>query len=74
MALAEPIVPVVTTRGVARMRVARPSWGRASLGDRIAIGVFVALILVAILAPVLAPYSPTVSTGTAFAQPFGAGH
>jgi peptide/nickel transport system permease protein len=70
MAVAEPFVMTPPTRGLARVRDARAVLGRASKGDLIGIGVFLLLIVAAVLAPLLAPDNPTVPTSQPFLAPF----
>ena len=74
MAIAEPYVPLRPDRGLLKIRRSRQSFEKAGLGDRIGIGLFMFLILVAVAAPLLAPFSPSVSSGLAFSPPFGGGH
>ena len=60
----------VTRKGVRFSRI-----GAMSLGSKIAIGVLALIVLVSILAPFVAPYSPefidTASQGPSSAHPFG---
>lgn len=42
--------------------------------DRVGAGLLLALVVVALLAPVLAPYAPTQLAGLPFTQPFHGGH
>jgi len=46
---------------------------RAGLGDRIAIGVFLLLVALALLAPAIAPHDPIVPAGAPFTSPFHGG-
>jgi peptide/nickel transport system permease protein len=74
MAVAEPYVFVPPRRGVARLRGSTRSLDKLSIGDRVGIIALLVLVLVAILAPLIAPYSPTVPTGAPFIPPFHGVH
>jgi peptide/nickel transport system permease protein len=68
MAVAEPYAPPRPVRGVARLR--RPSvLARVSWGDRVAIGLLGVVTLVALFAPLLAPYKPLDPVGTPLLSP-----
>ena len=70
MAVAEPYVAPTVVRGFGgRLQELRTLSQRASVGDRLAIGGFLALILVGIAAPVLAPHNPTQPAGVPFLAP-----
>lgn len=74
MAVAEPYLGVPPSRGLGRRRAGkvrdRP---RSARTDRIGLGVFGALVLVAFLAPVIAPHGPDVPAGLPFQPPFHGG-
>ena len=72
MAVAEPFVATPYRRGLARTR-ALP-FASVAIGDRIGVVLLVALIVVGILAPVIAPYGPIAVAGLPFTGPFHAGH
>ncbi|HWD51635.1 MAG TPA: ABC transporter permease [Acidimicrobiales bacterium] len=73
MAIAEPYAPQPLVRGLARLREAQTVSRRASAGDRVAIGGFLLLILVALVGPLLAPHSPIQPAGIPFLSPFHGG-
>jgi peptide/nickel transport system permease protein len=70
MALAEPYAPqpvgALRTRSRARARAK----SRSAFGNRLAIGGLIAVTLVAIFAPLLAPHSVTLPAGQSFEKPF----
>jgi peptide/nickel transport system permease protein len=74
MAVAEAYVPAPGRRGLAKVTRARSVLGRASLGDRMGLGLLLLLIVVAVLAPVIAPSNPIFPTGTPFSPPLHGGH
>jgi peptide/nickel transport system permease protein len=79
MALAGTYVPPtnesgVHRRGVARLRPRFAALDRVTLGDKIGVVLLLALIVVALLAPVIAPYGPVAVSGLPFSPPFHAGH
>jgi peptide/nickel transport system permease protein len=74
MAVAEPFVGAIPARGFARVGGARRVLGRASRGDLIGIGAFLALVLLALLAPLIAPYDPSVPAASPFVAPFHGVH
>jgi peptide/nickel transport system permease protein len=73
MAVAEPYSPASagTLRGRAIVRFRRRRGSRAAVVDRIAIALLLVITAMAVLTPVLAPYSPTAVAGHAFTPPFG---
>lgn len=73
MAIAEAYVPQPAVRGFGRLRELRTASRRVSVGDRVAIGLFLALIVVALAAPLLAPHNPIEPAGTPFEPPFHGG-
>lgn len=74
MAVAEVYVSAPGRRGLARLTRAPRVLGRASVGDRIGLGLLFLLIVVALLAPVIAPSNPIFPSGTPFTPPFHGGH
>jgi peptide/nickel transport system permease protein len=74
MAVAEPYMPQVAVRGFARTRQARQALGRSSVSGKIGLGLFATLILIAVLAPVIAPDSPVIPSNLMpFTPPFHGG-
>jgi peptide/nickel transport system permease protein len=73
MAIAEPYAPQPLVRGLARLREMHTVSRRASVGDRVAIGAFLLLILVALLGPLLTSRSPIQPAGIPFLSPFHGG-
>jgi peptide/nickel transport system permease protein len=73
MAIAEPYAPQPLGRGLARLREMHTVSRRASTGDRVAIGAFLLLILVALVGPLLATRSPIQPAGIPFLSPFHGG-
>ncbi|HTZ08178.1 MAG TPA: ABC transporter permease [Acidimicrobiales bacterium] len=73
MAVAEPFTLVPPRRGLVRRREVRAVGRRAGLGDRIAIGVFLLLVVMAFCAPAIAPHDPIVPAGAPFTPPFHGG-
>jgi peptide/nickel transport system permease protein len=73
MAIAEPYAPQPLVRGLARLREIQTVSRRASVGDRVAIGAFLLLILVALLGPLLTSRSPIQPAGIPFLSPFHGG-
>ena len=73
MAVAEPYSPASagTLRGRAIVRFRRRRGSRAAVVDRIAIALLLVITAMAVLTPVLAPYSPTAVAGHAFTPPLG---
>jgi peptide/nickel transport system permease protein len=69
MAVAEPYLSRGGSRGRARARELRAISSRAAGVDRIAIAAFLALIVVALAAPVLAPHNPIQPVGIPFLSP-----
>jgi peptide/nickel transport system permease protein len=71
MAVAEPYLPpsVGTLRGRVVFRVKRRRRSHAAIIDRLAIGLLVAVTLVAFVTPLLAPYKPNLIAGDAFMKP-----
>lgn len=73
MAVAEPYVSRPTARGLAKLRQSRVDDRRTSRSSRIGLGAFLAVIAVALLAPVIAPHDPIVPVGIPFTPPFHTG-
>jgi peptide/nickel transport system permease protein len=73
VAVAEPYTPSVVVRGLARARQARVGTRRSPLSNRIGLVAFGVLVLVAVLAPVIAPHGPIIPSGLPFTPPFHAG-
>ena len=71
MATAEPYLPpsVGTLRTRVVFKVRRPRRSRSAIGDRVAIGLLVAITVTAFVTPLLAPYKPNLIAGDAFAHP-----
>lgn len=69
MAVSEPYLRPPVTRRLGRVRDFRAVGRRAAVGDRIAISAFLAVILAAIAAPLLAPHNPIQPAGTPFLSP-----
>lgn len=71
MATAEPYLPpsVGTLRGRVMVRARRRRRSRAAVLDRIAIGLLVALTLIAVITPWIAPFKPNVVAGDSFSHP-----
>jgi peptide/nickel transport system permease protein len=75
MAVAEAFVPSSPgRRGLAKLRSARKVFTGATKVDRFGLILLGVLILVAVLAPLIAPYNPTVPSGLPFTPPFHGGH
>jgi peptide/nickel transport system permease protein len=73
MAVAEPFLPVLTQRSWTRLRPLAAATGRLGLGEKIGLGSFVFLILIAILSPVIAPHGAVVPVGSPFTPPMHGG-
>jgi len=73
VAVAEPYVSRPTARGLAKLRQSRVDDRRTSRSSRIGLGAFLAVIAVALLAPVIAPHDPIVPVGIPFTPPFHTG-
>jgi peptide/nickel transport system permease protein len=73
MAVAEPFVLKTPRRGLVRLQQINVASQRAELGDRIAIGVFLLLVVAAFAAPLIAPHNPIVPAGVPFGSPFHGG-
>jgi peptide/nickel transport system permease protein len=73
VAIAEPYVPQPLTRGLRALRPIRVATGVLSLGEIAGLSLFVILLVVAVLAPVIAPHPPTVPAGASFTPPFHGG-
>lgn len=73
MAVADPFVPQLPLRGLARARALRHVGSRTRWSNRIGLGAFGLVVLVALLAPVLAPDNPILPTSMPFTPPFHAG-
>ena len=69
MAVSEPYLSPPITRRAARIRDLRAVGGRAAIGDRVAIGAFLALIVIGFAAPLLAPHNPIQPAGIPFLSP-----
>ncbi len=69
MAIAEPYVAPAPGRGMVRLREIQTVSRRATVGDRVAIGAFGVLIVVAVIGPVLAPHNPIQPAGLPFLSP-----
>ena len=69
MAVSEPYLSPPITRRAARMRDLRAVGSRAAIGDRVAIGGFLALIVIGFAAPLLAPHNPIQPAGIPFLSP-----
>ena len=70
MAVAEPYLAASPyRRGLSLHRLSR-----VAIGDRIGVAVLVLLVVVAFLAPVIAPYGPIEVAGLPFSSPFHGGH
>ncbi|MGO9027233.1 MAG: ABC transporter permease [Acidimicrobiales bacterium] len=74
MAVAEAFVPHAGRRGSARLIGVRRIVGHASIAERVGFAMLGLLVLVAILAPLIAPDSPTVPSGLPFTPPLHGGH
>ena len=69
MAVSEPYLSPPITRRAGRLRDLRAVGGRAAVGDRVAIGAFLALIVVGFAAPLLAAHNPIQPAGIPFLSP-----
>ncbi len=74
MAVAEAFVPSPGRRGLARLGSPTQALRRSSIVDRCGAVLLLVLVLLAVLAPVIAPYNPIVPSGQPFTPPFHAGH
>jgi peptide/nickel transport system permease protein len=74
MAVAEAFIPSAPRRGTARIGGARRVLGRSSVVDRIGFAVLALLVLAAVFAPLVAPYSPITPSGLPFSSPLSGGH
>jgi len=70
MAVADPFALAPPGRGLARLREISAVGRRAGVGDRVAIGVFLLLVVVAFGAPLIARHDPIVPAGLPFQSPF----
>ena len=73
MAVAEPYIPQPVVRGIRRSHPLRAVTGSLTVGEIAGLASFLALVVVAILAPLIAPHPPNVPVGEAFTPPFHAG-
>jgi peptide/nickel transport system permease protein len=73
MAVANPYLPTPTVRGLARLRPARARASALSVGDFAGLGLFGVLILLALLAPLIAPHPPIAPAGDPFTPPLHGG-
>jgi peptide/nickel transport system permease protein len=73
MAVAEPYLPLPATRGLRRLHPVRVATGVLSVGEIVGLGLFGTLVVVAFLAPVIAPHPPIVPAGESFVPPFHGG-
>jgi peptide/nickel transport system permease protein len=73
LAIAEPYAAPSRARGLVRLREIQTVSRRATVGDRIAIGAFAVLVVVAVTAPVVAPHNPIQPAGIPFLSPFHGG-
>jgi peptide/nickel transport system permease protein len=69
MAVSEPYLRPPIPRRAGRLRDLRAVGGRAAVGDRVAIGAFLALIVVGFAAPLLAAHNPIQPAGIPFLSP-----
>ena len=69
MAVSEPYLSPPITHRSGRMRDLRAVGSRAAIGDRVAIGAFLALIVIGFAAPLLAPHNPIQPAGMPFLSP-----
>ena len=69
MAVSEPYLSPPLVRRMGRVRELRELSARTAVGDRVAIGALLALVLVALMAPVLAPHNPIQPAGIPFLSP-----
>lgn len=69
MAVAEPAVSRIAVRGLARARAASRIGRRTRLSNRAGLAAFAVLLLVAVLAPVIAPDNPILPTSLPFTPP-----
>jgi peptide/nickel transport system permease protein len=73
MAVAEPYVPQPIARGLRGLRPVRQARAVLSTGEIVGLALFGLLIVVAVLAPAIAPNSATVPAGQPFTPPFHGG-
>jgi peptide/nickel transport system permease protein len=72
MAIAEPYISQPVVRGLRGLRPIRRARATLSTGEAAGLTAFALLIIVAVLAPAIAPHSPTVPAGVSFTPPFHA--
>ncbi len=73
MAVAEPYLPQPVSRGILAPRLGRFRPARLGFGDVFGLALFGLLVLLAALAPLIAPHSPIVPAGPPFTPPLHGG-
>jgi peptide/nickel transport system permease protein len=73
MAVAEPYLPQPATRGLRTLRPIRVATGVLTAGEIGGLALFGLLLVVAVLAPAIAPHPPIAPAGTSFTPPFHGG-
>jgi peptide/nickel transport system permease protein len=74
MAVAEPYIALPPTRGLRKLQRVRSMTGRLSIGELAGLSSFFLLVLVAVLAPVIAPHGPIIPAGSPFTPPLHGGY
>jgi peptide/nickel transport system permease protein len=74
MAVAEAFIPTTPRRGTARWSGLPKALRRTTVADKVGLVLLAVLVVAAVFAPLIAPYSPIVPSGIPFTPPLTGGH